>query len=137
MQHWLLKTEPETWSWADQMRKGVEPWSGVRNHQAKNNLIAMRRGDQAFFYHSGGAREIIGTVEIVREAYPDPSDASGKFVMVDVKTLRALARPVTLAEIKAEPRLQELLLVRHTRLSVLPVPYDSWRLICDMAERPK
>lgn len=127
-----MKTEPATWSWDDQLRKGVEHWDGVRNFQAASHLKAMRLGDFAFFYHSGEERRIVGIVEVVRQYYPDPSDASGRFGMVDVRAVEALPRPVTLAEVKAEPRLGHLALVRQSRLSVMPIDDESWRLIRGM-----
>jgi predicted RNA-binding protein with PUA-like domain len=134
MAHWLLKTEPETFSWADQLKRGAkgEPWSGVRNHQAKLNLMAMKKGEHAFFYHSGGDREIVGVVEVIREHYPDATDPTGKFVALDVKAVKPFAKPVTLAEIKAEPRLKDMILVRFSRLSVQPVRAPEWALICRM-----
>ena len=134
MAYWLVKSEPGTWSWGDHVKVGVEGWDGVRNHQAANNLRAMKKGDKVFFYHSVNEKRIVGVVEVVKEAYPDPTDASGKFVMTDLKALYPVKRPVTLAEIKAEPKLANLPLVRHTRLSVLPVSTDEWKLICKMAE---
>ena len=134
MAYWLLKSEPGTWSWDDQVRDGVAEWDGVRNNQAALNLKAMKKGDRAFFYHSVNEKQIVGVVEIVKEAYPDPSDPAGRFVMVDVKALRPFKQPVTLAEIKAEPRLSEMLLVRHTRLSVSPVGKEEWKLICAMGQ---
>ena len=134
MAYWLLKTEPGAWSWGDQVRDGVTEWDGVRNYQASNNLKAMRIGDCAFFYHSVNEKRIVGTVEVVKEYYPDPSDASGRFGMVDVKALSALNKPVTLAEIKAEPALADFALVRQSRLSVVPVTNAQWQLICRMAE---
>jgi len=129
MAHWLVKSEPAAWSWDDQARGGAEPWTGVRNHQAAANLKAMRLGDTAFFYHSVEGRQIVGIVEVVREAYPDPTDPGSRWVAVDVKALTALPRPVTLAEIKADPRLVELPLVRQSRLSVMPIDAESWGLI--------
>jgi len=134
MAYWLLKTEPGAWSWDDQVRDGIAEWDGVRNYQASNNLKAMRIGDRAFFYHSVNEKRIVGTVEVVKEYYPDPSDASGRFGMVDVKALSALNKPVTLAEIKAEPALADFALVRQSRLSVVPVTNAQWQLICRMAE---
>lgn len=134
MAYWLVKSEPGDWSWDDHVKKGVEPWDGVRNHQAANNLRAMKVGDRAFFYHSVKEKRIVGVLEVVKEAYPDPTDESGKFVMTDMKALFPVKRPVTLAEIKAEPRLAELPLVRHSRLSVLPVGDKEWKVLCDMAE---
>ena len=132
MAHWLVKSEPGTWSWDDQLRDGVTYWDGVRNHQAANNMKAMQNGDTCFFYHSGKDREIVGIVEVVKEYYPDHTDASGRFGMVDVKTVKPLASPVTLAQIKADERLKDLLLVRQSRLSVMPIDDESWRIICEM-----
>lgn len=134
MAHWLLKSEPASWSWDQQVRKGEvgEPWTGVRNHRAKNNLKAMKLGDTAFFYHSGEEKQIVGIVEVIRESYPDPTDATAKFVVVDVKAADFLPRPVTLAEVKAEPRLNEMALVHQPRLSVQPVTDTEWRIVCAM-----
>lgn len=131
---WLFKSEPESWSWQSQLERGAkgEPWSGVRNHQANNNMKAMRRGDLGFFYHSGDEKRIVGIVEVIGEHAPDPTDASGRFGKVDVRAVKALPRPVTLAQIKAEPKLKDLLLVRQSRLSVLPIDAKSWALICKM-----
>jgi predicted RNA-binding protein with PUA-like domain len=131
---WLLKSEPETWSWPEQVARGEkgEPWDGVRNHQATNYLKAMKKGDRAFFYHSGKERAVVGILEVVRPYYADPRDQSGRFGMVDVKAVRALPRPVTLAAIKAESALEALLLVRNSRLSVMPVPLPVWKHICRM-----
>lgn len=129
--YWLIKTEPDhDWSWDDQVKKGVEGWDGVRNYQARANLNAMKKGDQCFFYHSGKDKQVMGVVRVHKEAYPDPSDASGKFVMVDVKTDRALKTPVTLSEIKSDPKLSELVLVKNSRLSVQPVDAAYWKHIC-------
>ena len=133
MAYWLLKSEPGSWSWEDQVRDGVTEWDGVRNHQADNNMKAMKRGDRCFFYHSVKAKEIVGVVEVVREHYPDPSDASGRFGMVDVKVVAPVRKPVSLQEIKAEPVLQNMRLVRQSRLSVSPVTPAEWRRICAMA----
>jgi len=125
-------SEPETWSWDQHVAVGVEPWNGVRNHQANNNLKAMRLGDKALFYHSGKERRVVGLLEVVREAYPDPGDGSGRFVIVDFRALGPLPQPVTLAAIKAEPRLAHIALVRHARLSVMPLDEEAWRLILVM-----
>jgi len=133
MAHWLLKSEPSAYSWADLARDRRMAWTGVRNHQAASNLRAMRVGDRAFFYHSNEGLAIVGAVEIVREAYPDPDDKSGRFVAVDVAPLAAAKTPVTLAQIKAEPRLKSLALVRQGRLSVSPVSAAEWALLCRMA----
>ena len=132
MANWLMKSEPGTWSWEDQVRDGVAEWDGVRNYQASNNLKAMKIGDHAFFYHSVNEKRIVGIVEVVKEYYPDPTDKSGRFGMVDVKALRPFEQPVSLAEIKAEPRLQELPLIRQSRLSVMPIGKKEWQLICKM-----
>ncbi len=134
MAHWLIKSEPNTWSWEDHVRDGVAEWDGVRNHQAANNLKAMKVGDTAFFYHSVNEKRIVGIVEVVKESYPDPSDETGRFVMVDFKAVKPVKRPVTLAEIKAEPRLEGLALIRHSRLSVMPVEDAHWSLLCAMGE---
>ncbi len=132
MAYWLVKSEPSTYSWAQMVKDGRTFWSGVRNHQAANNMKAMKKGDRAFFYHSGDDKAVVGTVEIVKEYYPDNTDETGKFGMVDVKAGTALKTPVTLAAIKAEPKLKNLLLIRHSRLSVVPIDEPSWRLICTM-----
>lgn len=132
MSFWLIKSEPEVWSWAQQVAKGVEPWTGVRNHLAARHLKAMRIGDRAFFYHSNTGREIVGIVEIVREACPDPTDESGKFVAVDVETVQPLARPVTLAALKSDPFFADFVLIRQSRLSVMPVTSAQWERICAM-----
>jgi predicted RNA-binding protein with PUA-like domain len=134
MAHWLMKSEPGTWSWEDQVKKGTAPWDGVRNYQASNNLKAMVPGDQAFFYHSVHGKQIVGVVEVVRTYYPDPSDSSGRFGMVDVKAVRPLTRPVTLEQIKADPRLNHLALVRQSRLSVMPVDEATWALITALGD---
>jgi predicted RNA-binding protein with PUA-like domain len=130
MAYWLMKSDPGAWSWDDQASAGTAEWDGVRNHQASNNMKAMRVGDRAFFYHSGADKRIVGIVEVVKEYYPDHTDPTGRFGMVDVHALMALKRPVTLAEIKAEPRLHVLALVRQSRLSVSPVDAASWALLC-------
>ena len=133
MAYWLFKSEPGAWSWDDQVRDGVAEWDGVRNHQANNNMLAMRIGDKGFFYHSVNEKRIVGVVEVVKEHYPDPSDESGRFGMVDVKAVTAVKTPVTLAEIKAEPRLGNLALLRQSRLSVAPVGDEEWRILSAMA----
>lgn len=134
MAYWLVKSEPGAWSWDDHVEAGVAEWDGVRNHQAANNMRAMKIGDRAFFYHSVDEKRIVGVVEVVKEAYPDPTDESGRFIMVDFKALFPVKQPVTLADIKAEPKLEDLLLVRQSRLSVVPVSDDHWRILCAMAE---
>ena len=134
MAYWLVKSEPGTWSWDDQVRDGTAEWDGVRNYQAANNLKAMKIGDRAFFYHSVNEKQIVGIVEVVKEYYPDPSDESGRFGMVDFKAVKPVARPVTLAQIKAEPRLEGIALVRQSRLSVMPISDAHWQLLCDLGE---
>lgn len=134
MPYWLVKSEPSVWSWAQQVKKGAkgEPWTGVRNHTAKLNMMKMKKGDRAFFYHSNEGKEIVGIVEICREAYPDPTDASGKFVCVDIRAVQPLESPVTLAAIKAENRMADMALIRQSRLSVQPVTAAEWALVCRM-----
>ncbi len=133
MAYWLVKSEPGAWSWDDHVKAGVTEWDGVRNHQANNNMKAMRLGDRAFFYHSVNEKRVVGVLEVVRLWYPDPGDSSGRFGMVDFKALTAAPRPVSLAEIKAEPRLESMALLRQSRLSVVPVSDQAWRVIRDMA----
>jgi predicted RNA-binding protein with PUA-like domain len=135
MAYWLVKTEPSAWSWDDQVKAGAkgEPWTGVRNHTAKQNLMKMKKGDQAFFYHSVDEKRIVGIVEVVREAYPDPTAKSGEpWVVVDFKAIAPLPRPVALADIKAEPRLKDMALVKLSRLSVQPVTAAEWALVTRM-----
>jgi predicted RNA-binding protein with PUA-like domain len=129
MAQWLMKSEPGSWSWEDQVKAGTTDWSGVRNPQATNFMKSMRKGDRVFFYHSGEERRIVGVVEVTKEFYPDPKDKSGRFGLVDVKTVGPVPQPVTLAAIKAEPKLKDLLLVRQSRLSVMPVDAASAKLI--------
>ena len=136
MHRWLIKSEPATWSWQDHVRAGTTEWDGVRNHQAKLNLQAMRRGEQAFFYHSGKDKQIVGIVTVVKEYYPDPTDKTGRFGMVDFKVVSPVPSPVTLAQIKSDKRLKDLALVKNTRLSVQPVDARSWRIICKMGNNP-
>jgi predicted RNA-binding protein with PUA-like domain len=135
MAYWLLKTEPETFSWDDQVKRGAkgEPWSGVRNFIARRNLKAMKKGDLAFFYHTGAEKQIVGIVEVIREAYPDPTDPEEKFLAVDVKAVEPLPKPVTLAAVKAGPRLKDMALVKYSRLSVQPVTSAEWKIVCQMA----
>jgi predicted RNA-binding protein with PUA-like domain len=132
MNYWLVKSEPEAFSWDQQMRNGVEPWTGVRNHAARNNLRAMRRGDHAFFYHSNTGRQIVGLVAVAREAYPDPTADSGDWVAVDMQAHAALPTPVSLAAMKADPALEGFALLRLSRLSVVPVSAAHWRHICKL-----
>mgnify|MGYP002620258924 CR=1 FL=1 len=136
MKYWLMKSEPSTWSWDDQVARGDlgEGWDGVRNHQASNNMKAMEIGDLAFFYHSVNEKRIVGIVEVIALYHPDPTDASGRFGMVTVKAVKPMTRPVTLAEIKAEAQLAEMALVRQARLSVVPVSADQWATLMTMGE---
>ena len=130
--HWLAKSGPGTWSWEQHVKKGVDAWTGVRNHQAKIHLKAMKKGDKVLFYHSGEGKEIVGISTVAREAYPDPTDASGAFVCVDLKAVEPLKTPVTLAAIKAEKKLAEMVLVKNSRLSVQPVTASEWAVIAKM-----
>lgn len=133
MAHWLLKSEPHKYGWDQMVADGRTHWDGIRNHQAAINLKAMAVGDTAFFYHSNEGKEIVGIVRIVKEAYPDPGDAAGRFVMVDVEAVKPFKAPVTLAAMKAEPELSDFLLLRHTRLSVVPVSAAHWGVVLGMA----
>jgi predicted RNA-binding protein with PUA-like domain len=135
MSHWLLKTEPGEFSWDDLVKKGAkgDAWTGVRNHIAKGNLKRMKKGEQAFFYHTGDEKQVVGICEVIREAYPDPTDAAGTFVCIDVKAVAPVPKPVTLAAVKAEPQLKEMVLVKQARLSVQPVTDAEWRIVCRMA----
>jgi len=132
MNYWLVKSEPDAFSWDQQVANGVEPWTGVRNHMAKNNLKAMAKGDRAFFYHSNIGKEIVGIVQVARTAYPDPTAESGDWVCVDMQALQPVPNPVSLATIKADPRLSDLALVRLSRLSVAPVSAAHWHIICEL-----
>ncbi len=134
MAHWLLKSDPDTWSWQDQIKAGKKGtfWDGVRNHSAKLNLMAMQVGEQAFFYHSGEEKKIVGIVEITKPYYPDPTDPSGKFGMVDVRAVAPLKEPVTLGAIKTDPRLAKMELVANSRLSVQKVSTAEWDIIRTM-----
>lgn len=134
MAYWLMKTEPEEFSWDDQIKRGKkgEPWSGVRNFAARKHLQAMKPGEKFFFYHTGDEKQIVGIVEVIRESYPDPTDKEGKFLAVDVKAIEPLPKPVTLAAIKAEARLKEMALVKYSRLSVQPVTAAEWKIVCHM-----
>lgn len=128
--YWLVKSEPDAFSWEQQVANGIEPWTGVRSHQARNNLRAMRKGDLAFFYHSNIGKEIVGVVRVVREAYPDATAESGDWVAVDMQAVSAFPKPVTLAAMKADPALEGLSLIRLSRLSVAPITPEHWAHIC-------
>jgi len=137
MAHWLYKSEPFKWSWEQQVAAGAEGtfWNGVRNHSAKLNLIAMKKGDTGFFYHSNEGKEVVGIVEVIREAYPDPTAEPGEpWVVVDLKAVKPLPKPVTLAHVKAEPRLAKMSLVTSMRLSVQPVTDEEWKIMCELGE---
>jgi len=134
MSYWLVKSEPGSWSWDQQVAAGAKgtAWTGVRNHTAKQNLMKMKKGDRAFFYHSGEDKDIVGVVEVVREHFPDPTDKTGAFVAVDMKALAPLPKPVTLAAIKGEPKLAGMALIKLSRLSVQPVSTAERKLVCTM-----
>ncbi|WP_417519008.1 EVE domain-containing protein [Minwuia sp.] len=134
MNYWLFKSEPNTWGWDDQVKKGDEGegWDGVRNYQASNNMKAMKVGDLGFFYHSVNEKQIVGIVEVIEEYRPDPTDEKGRFGMVTVKAVKPFPQPVTLADVKAEERLADLPLIKQSRLSVMPIPKDAWDIICEM-----
>ena len=134
MAYWLMKSEPGAYSWDDLVRDGTTHWDGVRNYQASNNMKAMKLGDRAFFYHSVNEKRVVGIVEVTKAYYPDHTDKSGRFGMVDVKPVKPIEEPVTLAQVKAEPRLADLPLIRQSRLSVMPIGEAEWRLICEMGK---
>ena len=131
MAHWLMKSEPESYSWSDLVRDGGTEWDGVRNNAARLHLKAMKKGDDAFLYHSMSDKAVVGVMRITREAGPDPKDPS--WVSVQVEPVRPLAKPVTLAEVKAEPKLAKMELIRQSRLSVAPVREEEWALILKLA----
>ena len=133
MAHWLLKSEPSAYSWDQLVKEKRTAWTGVRNPQAQINLKAMKPGDLLFFYHSGEGKEIVGIAEVVKAAYPDPTDKEGKAVTVDVKAVEPVKQPVTLAAIKADPKFKEFKLVRQSRLSVVPVSDEHWKLLMKMS----
>jgi predicted RNA-binding protein with PUA-like domain len=134
MGYWLLKTEPEEYSWDDLKEKGAkgDAWTGVRNFTARRHLKEMKKGDRAFFYHTGDEKAVVGIVEVLREAYPDPTAKGDPWVVVDVKTVEPLPKPVTLAAIKDEAKLKDMALVKYSRLSVQPVTDAEWKLVCKM-----
>lgn len=134
MAYWLMKTEPGNWSWQNQITSKTTNWDGVRNYQAANNMKAMQVGDLCFFYHSVSDREIVGIVEVSKTYHPDPSDPTGRFGMVEVKAVKPMTKPVSLQQIKEHPHLQDLALVRQSRLSVMPINKDAWKLICAMGD---
>jgi len=133
--YWLLKSEPSTWSWEDQVKAGVEMWDGVRNYQARNNLMSMKKKDLCFFYHSVSEKSIIGIVEVVKEHYPDPTDKTGKFVVTDLRTKKKLKKAVSLEEIKSNPKLFNMALIKQSRLSVMPLTKIEWETIIKISEK--
>ena len=133
MKYWLLKSEPDAWSWDNQVKEGTSMWDGVRNYQARNNLKEMKKNDLCFFYHSVTERSIIGIVKVVKEFYPDPTDKTGRFVVVDVKATKKLKNSVSLDQIKENSKLQDIALVKQSRLSVMPLKKTEWDLIIEMS----
>ena len=135
MAYWLLKTEPDDWSWDQQVAKGKtgEVWTGVRNAQARNFIREMKKGDLAFFYHTGEEKQVVGVVKVTKEAYQDPTTDDERWLVVDVVAVEPVPKPVTLAAIKAEPKLEEMKLVKNARLSVQPVTEKEWKLVRKMA----
>jgi Uncharacterized conserved protein len=127
--YWLLKSEPNTWSWDDQVKKKIDMWDGVRNYQARNNLMKMKKKDLCFFYHSISEKSIVGIVEVIKEHYPDPTDKKNKFVVVDVKAIKKLKHPVSLEEIKNNKKLKNIALIKQSRLSVMPLSKPEWNEI--------
>ena len=133
MKYWLLKSEPNAWSWLNQVEEGASMWDGVRNYQARNNLKEMKKNDLCFFYHSVTERSIVGIVKVVKEYYPDPTDKTGRFVVVDVKATKKLKNPVSLDQIKENIKLQDIALVKQSRLSVMPLKKTEWDIIIKMS----
>ncbi|KAH9297344.1 hypothetical protein KI387_029026, partial [Taxus chinensis] len=137
VQYWLLKTEPDEWSWQHQeTNNGISQWDGVRNAQAQNNMKAMKVGDPCFFYHSGKSKQIVGIVKVVKEFYAEPSEPSGKYGMVDVEAVCLLENPVSLAQIKKEDECKDFTLIKQPRLSVVPVPHNVWQHLCHLGGCP-
>ena len=132
--YWLLKSEPSTWSWENQVKNKITMWDGVRNYQARNNLMKMKKKDLCFFYHSVLEKKIIGIVEVVKEHYPDPTDKTGRFVATDVKVKKRLKKPVTLEIIKSTPKLSNMSLIKQSRLSVMPITNIEWDIILKISE---
>ena len=133
MKYWLLKSEPDAWSWNNQVKEGASMWDGVRNYQARNNLKEMKKNDLCFFYHSVTERSIVGIVKVVKEYYPDPTDKTGRFVVVDVKATKKLKNPVSLDQIKENNKLKDIALVKQSRLSVMPLKKTEWDIIIKMS----
>ena len=133
MKYWLLKSEPNAWSWENQVEEGASMWDGVRNYQARNNLKEMKKNDLCFFYHSVTERSIVGIVKVVKEYYPDPTDKTGRFVVVDVKAIKKLKNSVSLDQIKENSKLQDIALIKQSRLSVMPLKKTEWEIIIKMS----
>ena len=131
--YWLLKSEPDAWSWDNQVKEGASMWDGVRNYQARNNLKEMKKNDLCFFYHSITEKSIVGIVKVVKEYYPDPTDKTGRFVVVDVKSIKKLKHPVSLDQIKENSKLKDIALVKQSRLSVMPLKKTEWDIIIKMS----
>ena len=134
MNYWLIKSEPDAWSWDDQTKEGPSMWDGVRNYQARNNLMKMKLGDLCFFYHSVKEKSIVGIVKVVKEFYPDPTDKTGKFVVVDIKSISKLKNPVSLMSIKEKKQLNNIALIKQSRLSVMPLKKNEWNIIIKMSK---
>ena len=133
MKYWLLKSEPDSWSWDNQVKEGASMWDGVRNYQARNNLKEMKKNDLCFFYHSVTEKSIVGIVKVVKEYYPDPTDKTDRFVVVDVKATKKLKNPVSLDQIKENNKLKDIALVKQSRLSVMPLKKTEWDIIIKMS----
>ena len=133
MKYWLLKSEPNTWSWDDQVKEGASMWDGVRNYQARNNLKKMKKGDKAFFYHSVSEKSVVGIVKVVKEYYDDPTDVTKRFVVVDVKAIKKLKNSVSLNEIKLNKKLKNIALIKQSRLSVMPITNLEWNEIINLS----
>ena len=133
--YWLLKSEPSTWSWDNQVKDKITMWDGVRNYQARNNLMKMKKKDLCFFYHSVSEKQIIGIVEVVKEHYPDPTDKTGRFVVTEVKAKKKLKKPVSLEDIKSTPKLINIALIKQSRLSVMPLKKTEWDTIIKISEK--
>jgi predicted RNA-binding protein with PUA-like domain len=138
MNHWLFKSEPETWGWDAQAARDAagQEWDGVRNFQARNHMKSMKKGDLGFFYHSGGEKAVVGVVEVIAEAHPDSTADDPRWICVDIGAVAPFPRPVTLETIKADPRLKEMVLVKNSRLSVQPVTADEWSIVCTLGGYP-
>ena len=133
--YWLLKSEPSTWSWDDQVKSNIDMWDGVKNYQARNNLMKMKKGDHCFFYHSVNEKSVIGIVEVHKEHHPDPTDKSKRFVAIDVKALKKLKYPVTLDRIKKNNKLQNISLIKQSRLSVMPLTINEFKEIIKLSNK--